>query len=365
MKKLRQLLAMLSVAAIMLTNVGVFAEPEEDTQEKYGSGTSKIINTVNNDTDEDNEGETKNATSKTSSKKTSKTTEKTESKSEKSTEKESEMKTEKTSEKSEEKTTEKKTTTKKTTEKAEKKSETKTVATIKPTEKSTTKEDSKKEETKKEDTDKSDDEETKDAENEENEDEEKVKKASPVPTINNRKNAEQINAKKYLTKAGAFGMFLLTVLVSAIVSFLISYRFYKMKKTDNYLSSEIRALKRDIDTKMAGLVNSVSQYETKTSNSNPDYSAGDKSLGIEEQSDSEEEAVDMYSKWERQINSRDNGKNNSDEQAMEDAKEYNRFDRNRRDQNQRNDRYSKTRKNSKFGNSKGKGMYPDRFSRDK
>ena len=359
MKNLRKILAMLSVVAIVCANVGVLAEPEEDTQEKYGNSTNKIISTVNNDED-DNEGETKNETSSKSSKATEKTEKKT---TVKATEKTSEKKTEKATEKTSKSTK----STEKDTEKTEKKSESKTVATIKPTEKSEKNEEKKETEKaeKKEKSEKDEKEEAKDEEVGEKEDEKEKDKERSAAIINNGKNAEQINAKKFLTKTGAFGMFLLTVLVSAIVSFLISYRFYKMKKTDNYLSSEIRALKRDIDSKMAGLVNNVSEYETRTDNSNPDYSDGDRSLEIEEQTDSEEEAIDMYSKWERQINSRDSEKQDSLSEDDDVAEYMSRAERNRRDVNQRNDRLSRTRKNSKFGNSKGRGTYPDRFSRDK
>ena len=131
-----------------------------------------------------------------------------------------------------------------------------------------------------------------------------VDENEPQPTLNVVKNPEQINANRYLTKGGAFGMFFLTVLVSAVISFLISYRFYKMHRMDSHLAAEIRALKRDIDTKMASGVGGFSEYETKTTNSNPDYSRSGRPIRIERTEEKETEADDiLYSKWETQINS--------------------------------------------------------------
>ncbi len=145
---------------------------------------------------------------------------------------------------------------------------------------------------------------------------------SPDPSINVVTNQEQLNTKRYLTKGGAFGMFLLTVLVSAIISFLISYRFYKMNRTDSRVMAEIRALKRDIDTKMTGTVGGFSEHETRTSNTNPSY-ARDRAITRRTlDTASAENTQDMYAKWEGQIGNRNRTVQRTEERPLQRSSEY-------------------------------------------
>lgn len=133
-----------------------------------------------------------------------------------------------------------------------------------------------------------------------------VGEEAPEPELNVVTNPENITGKRYLTKGGAFWVFILTVLVSAILSFLISYRFYKITRTDSHIMAEIRALKRDIDTKMSGSVGGFSEYETKTTNSNPSYAREGRPIRRNIETSSASSTSDMYSKWERKINSASN-----------------------------------------------------------
>lgn len=130
-----------------------------------------------------------------------------------------------------------------------------------------------------------------------------VGEEAPEPELKVVTDTENISGKRYLTKGGAFWVFILTVLVSAVLSFLISYRFYKMTRTDSHIMAEIRALKRDIDTKMSGSVGGFSEYETRTTNSNPSYAREGRPIRRSTEGGSSVNTSDMYSKWERQINS--------------------------------------------------------------
>lgn len=126
--------------------------------------------------------------------------------------------------------------------------------------------------------------------------------ASPEPVMNVVTSQDQLDAKKYLSKGGAVGWFIVTVLVSAMISFLISYRFYKMSRKDNHLAAEIRALKKDIDNKMQGTIGGFSEYETKITNNNPSYARRTSTVksAVEEERD-DEKAQEIYRKWENHI----------------------------------------------------------------
>ena len=177
-----------------------------------------------------------------------------------------------------------------------------------------------------------------------------VGEEAPEPELNVITNPESISGKRYLTKGGAFWVFILTVLVSAVLSFLISYRFYKMSRTDSHVMAEIRALKRDIDTKMSGSVGGFSEYETKTTNSNPSFAREGRPIRRNTEASSESGTSDMYSKWERQINSTHN--TTSDEPAR------------RAERNIDRNRYSRAKK-QKSAAAKIKDVFDDFFSKRK
>lgn len=109
--------------------------------------------------------------------------------------------------------------------------------------------------------------------------------------------------KKYTTKGGAFGWFLLSVIINSILSFAIGNRFYKMSKKDSHLTSEIRALRRDVEEKFAANVGGFSEPEMDISNSNDDYSSGIDGIKMKAvASDGEQEsAEDIFKRWESQL----------------------------------------------------------------
>lgn len=121
------------------------------------------------------------------------------------------------------------------------------------------------------------------------------------PTINIQNGSEQLENKKYLTKFGAFLWFLFTVIVSAVISFAISYRFYMMGKKDNHLLSEIRALKRDIDSKMVGTVGGFSEFDVSVTNSNRSYAGSASSIHSSAEDSNVDADSEIYKKWESKL----------------------------------------------------------------
>ncbi len=108
---------------------------------------------------------------------------------------------------------------------------------------------------------------------------------------------------KYTTKGGSFGWFVLSVIVNAIISFIIGNRFYKMSRKDKHILAEIRALKRDMEAKMQEQIGGFSEFETVIENSNADLGTEDKVelTKSEEDQKAEDMANEIYRKWESQI----------------------------------------------------------------
>ncbi len=128
-----------------------------------------------------------------------------------------------------------------------------------------------------------------------------VVESTSEPILNIENNAQQLENKKYLTKGGAFLWFLFTVIVSAIISFAISYRFYMMGKRDNHVIAELRALKRDIDKKMVGTVNGFSEFDVSVTNNNKSYARPNSPIASGNAAEVEEKSEEIYKKWENQI----------------------------------------------------------------
>ena len=142
----------------------------------------------------------------------------------------------------------------------------------------------------------------------ESEEEAIVIETTQEPTLNIQNNSEQLENSKYLTKGGAFMWFLFTVIVSAVISFAISYRFYMMGKRDNHIVSELRALKRDIDSKMVGTVGGFSEYDVTVTNNNRSYAKENSSIKSGKAVEDEDDNNEIYKKWETQINNAQSGR---------------------------------------------------------
>lgn len=69
-----------------------------------------------------------------------------------------------------------------------------------------------------------------------------------------------------------FLLFILSIVISAGISFAISSRFYNMVKRDNRVQSELRALRRDIEDKFSSGVKKISESAAEIKNTNENYS---------------------------------------------------------------------------------------------
>lgn len=136
----------------------------------------------------------------------------------------------------------------------------------------------------------------------ENDSEKKVNVSTVAPVVETVAPMATVSEKKYTTKGGAFGWFLLSVLVNAALSFAIANRFYKMSKKDNHISAEIRALRRDVEERFASTVNGFYEQETDMTNQNDDYSSGADGIKMAQKPiEKDESAEEIFKKWEQDL----------------------------------------------------------------
>lgn len=107
---------------------------------------------------------------------------------------------------------------------------------------------------------------------------------------------------KYLTKGGAAIWFILIFAASGAFSFWIGNRFYRLAKKENHVTAEIRALRRDIETKFMKSVDGIAEQEISIENINDIFALTDEGIktpkkksSIKELSPEEEE---RFRQWE-------------------------------------------------------------------
>ena len=131
---------------------------------------------------------------------------------------------------------------------------------------------------------------------------------APEATMNVVSSTEKtsVDNKKYVSKGGMIGWFFLTILVNAIISFWIGNRFYRLSKKDSHVTTEIRALRRDVEEKFLGSVGGFAEQEMDVSNSNDDYSMNDDGIVMPQRQASQHSSDndDVFKKWESQMNTR-------------------------------------------------------------
>ena len=124
---------------------------------------------------------------------------------------------------------------------------------------------------------------------------------TPPPAVETA-SPQTVSNKKYTTRGGAFGWFLLSVIVNAALSFAIGNRFYKMSKKDTRIVSEIRALRRDVEEKFEASVGNIAEQDIDITNPNPDYSSDADGIKTHTQTPEESEtAEEIFKKWEKQL----------------------------------------------------------------
>lgn len=128
--------------------------------------------------------------------------------------------------------------------------------------------------------------------------------AATMSVVAEKDRTENVSNKKYVSR-GAFAIWIiLAMLINALFSFWVGNRFYKMSKKDTHITSEIRALRRDIDEKFVGSVGGFSEQETDIANSNEDYSYDEGGITQRPVSKRTAEDDEEFKKWESRLNQR-------------------------------------------------------------
>lgn len=123
---------------------------------------------------------------------------------------------------------------------------------------------------------------------------------SNVANITQTTQEQTAVSKKYLTKTGGFLWFLLSVIVNAALSLWIGGRFYRLAKKEAQSSSEIRALRRDIEEKFASTLTDIAEPGVEVMNQNESYARDDEGLEMPERKKKIEitdEEREIFRRW--------------------------------------------------------------------
>lgn len=122
------------------------------------------------------------------------------------------------------------------------------------------------------------------------------------PSVVQNTEAQRAAEKTYASKGMMFLWFFFAVIINAIISFVIGNRFYKLAKKDNHVSSEIRALRRDLEEKFVSNVGGFNEMETDVANTNDNYSMnGSIKMPERKSADFASESEDVFKRWESQM----------------------------------------------------------------
>lgn len=122
-----------------------------------------------------------------------------------------------------------------------------------------------------------------------------------VPVTTTQQNVELENSK-YLTKGGAAFWFIFTIVINLAASFWVGNRFYRMSKKDSHITSEIRALRKDIDEKFSSSVGGFAEQEINIKNLNESFAMDDEGIKPVEKKpvlrEISEEEEERFRRWE-------------------------------------------------------------------
>ena len=110
----------------------------------------------------------------------------------------------------------------------------------------------------------------------------------------------QLTNSKYLTKGGAAFWFVFILVVNGAFSFWVGNRFYRMSKKDNHITSEIRALRRDVEEKFTKNIGGFSEQEVDIENNNEYLAMDDEGIKPTEKSimrDATPEEEERFRRW--------------------------------------------------------------------
>ena len=117
--------------------------------------------------------------------------------------------------------------------------------------------------------------------------------------------AQKVTNKKYASKGSVAIWFILSILINAVLSFMIGNRFYKLAKKESHVTPEIRALRRDLEEKFANSVGGFSEMETDVVNTNDNYSMnGSIKMPDRKSTDFASDSEDVFKKWEDRMQQR-------------------------------------------------------------
>lgn len=114
--------------------------------------------------------------------------------------------------------------------------------------------------------------------------------------------------KKSVSVGTMIGWLLVSIIINAAISFWIGNRFYRLSKKDTHITSELRALRRDVEEKFLQSVGGFTEQATDIENSNENYSMNEEGITMtrrqREKQPSSPEEDEMLKKWEDRMNSR-------------------------------------------------------------
>lgn len=117
--------------------------------------------------------------------------------------------------------------------------------------------------------------------------------------------AQRMAEKKYASKGSIAFWFIFSIIINAILSFMIGNRFYKLARKETHVTSEIRALRRDLEEKFVNSVGGFTEMETDVTNSNDNYSTnGSIKMPERKSTDFASESEDVFKKWEDRMSQR-------------------------------------------------------------
>lgn len=108
-----------------------------------------------------------------------------------------------------------------------------------------------------------------------------AKSTAPV-SVTTQASSQNVSSSKYLTKWGGFFWFILSVIVNFILSCWVGNKFYRLARRSAQSSSEIRALRKDIEEKFASTLKDINEPVVEVVNRNENYARNEEGVEMPE-----------------------------------------------------------------------------------
>lgn len=122
-------------------------------------------------------------------------------------------------------------------------------------------------------------------------------------SVTSQASAQNVPAKKYLTKWGGFFWFLLSVIVNFVLSCWVGNRFYRLARRSAQSSAEIRALRKDIEEKFASTIKDINEPLVEVVNNNESYAQKEEGMEMPERKakvEIDDEEREILGRWDMQ-----------------------------------------------------------------